>query len=215
MTDVPADTPTASRKVTAIVAVAAVVGTLLLAASILGVVWWRNPDRQYINQLEAAGQLGQFSADRAAIQSAHDACDRLDHGAKPQGTEADRIGVERYCPDYLAAFKVLAKQTVVGTFSITDLDGWERTSGINCQGDGGFGDLNASTQVIVKSASGSELARSPLGVGNIVAGSCRFTFPLYLTEGEDTYVVAVGRRGEFSYTWERISQPEAIALTIG
>jgi hypothetical protein len=36
-----------------------------------------------------------------------------------------------------------------------------------------------------------------------------------LTEGESVYIVEVGDRGEISYSWEEITEPSAIELSLG
>ena len=61
-----------------------------------------------------------------------------------------------------------------------------------------------------------ELARSDLGTGTIgVLNGCEFKFDLTLDEGESVYILEVGHRGEISYTWEEISKPEAVGLSLG
>lgn len=194
------------------------VAALALAAVLIVVLGDSGPsqEEQYLQDIQDAGLMGEFAADRAAIANATRICNELDGGAKPQGSEADRIGVEHYCVDYADAFKVLETERIEGTFTILDSDSAGFRDGGSCQGDGGYGDLNASTTVVVKNNSGDILARTELGSGTgdgVI--SCTFTFEFDLTEGEDQYVLLVGDRGEISYSWDEISRRGAVALTIG
>lgn len=160
--------------------------------------------------------MQEFSADRAALANASRICADLDGGAKPQGSEGDKIGVQYYCSEYLKVFRVLRTMFVSGTFTIFDSDSAGSGENSFCEGDGGYGDLNSSTAVVVTNNSGEVLARTELGNG-VGDGFylCEFSFKMELTEGEDAYIVAIGDRGEFSYSWAEISAPGAIALSIG
>ncbi len=47
-------------------------------------------------------------------------------------------------------------------------------------------------------------AATPLGDGHGDDINCRFAFSFPITEGQDRYVVSVGRRGEFSYSFDQL-----------
>lgn len=99
---------------------------------------------------------------------------------------------------------------VTGTFKLIDSS--------QCNPDGGYNDINSSTPVVLKGKSGKELDRSELGYGHEDSGyplSCTWTFTVKVPKGEDYYVLSVGDRGEMQYTWDEITQPDAIALTLG
>lgn len=119
-------------------------------------------------------------------------------------------------------------QTVHGTFTISnasydssnEFEDPNYTGGINgCEGDGGYGDLNSITQVVVKDDQGDEVARTELGEGHEsddgIFSECKFKFQFDVTKGSKYFVVSVGHRGESKYTYEELSEPEAISLIIG
>ena len=105
-----------------------------------------------------------------------------------------------------------------------DFDEWrEEDTGRSCFPDGGYGDINSTTQVVVNGPTGDEVGRSNLGDGRIESLTeeggflvgCRYSFEVSVPEGLEYYVVSVGNRGESSYTWEEIQQPDAIDLSLG
>ena len=195
---------------------------LIALVLVLAFAGWRafadgaSSEDRYLDALDDAGLRDDFAADRAALAAAIATCEDLDGGSEPQGSEAQLIAVEEFCPDYAEAFRVLEVDEVVGTFTITDGDYLSSETGDLCQGEGGYGDLNPSTQVVVTNPAGDELARTELGFGETrSAFACQFEFTVELTEGEDTYIFEVGDRGEISYTWDEATAPGAIAFTIG
>lgn len=173
-------------------------------------------DENYLSALQEEGLSGDFAADRQALSNAEKVCKDLDDGAKAQGSEADKLGVDFYCDEYSDAFKILQTKRVTGTFEILDSDSHDNTIGGACEGDGGYGDLNSATAVIVRNSEGDEVARTALGSGSPTGLTiCEFTFTFELKEGEETYILSIGDRGEFSYSWNEITLPGAVALTIG
>jgi hypothetical protein len=110
-----------------------------------------------------------------------------------------------------------SRDVIEGTFTVFDRDEWGgKGKGRSCAPSGGYGDINSSTQVVVRSSDGTELARTSLGSGAIGSFSgCEFRFDFPLTEGESVYVLAVGKRGEISYSWDEISAKSAVALSLG
>jgi hypothetical protein len=119
-------------------------------------------------------------------------------------------------------------ETVHGTFTISngsydptnEFEDPNYTGGVDgCEGDGGYGDLNSSTQVVVKDDHGEEVTRTELGTGHDTGdglfGGCKFDFTFDVTKGPKYFVVSVGHRGESKYTFEELSDPHAIELSIG
>jgi hypothetical protein len=192
---------------------------LLIAGAVVGwlvIAGGDNSEEEYLAALDSA-DLNSWSTDRAAINAGYAVCEQLDGGGPTRGSEGDFIAVQHLCPDYEGAFRVLEQAEVDGTFTVFDSDEWAfADDGDACFPTGGYGDINASTQVVVRNSSGDELARTSLGPGEIgLLNGCEFSFTLSLTEGESIYITEVGDRGEVSYTWDEISQPGAIALTLG
>ena len=172
-------------------------------------------DEAYLAALDDDGVRSEFAADRAAIAAAERTCAELDEGAEAQGSEAQRIAIDWFCPAYSEAFVVLTIASVDGTFVLIDAD--ERFA-TRCTGDGGYSDLNASTAVIVRDREGTELSRTDLGAGVGERGKCTFSFTLRdVSEGApgDIYVLEVGDRGEISYSFLELLIPGAVALSIG
>jgi len=171
----------------------------------------------YVEALDEAG-ANEWVTESAAVNAGYSVCERFDQGAPPRGSATDLIAVEHLCPDYLESFRELANATVEGSFTVFDPDNFGgMTAGLSCFPGGGFGDINASTQVIVRNSSGDELGRTQLGdceISDPLKG-CRFDFSIDLTEGETIYIVEVGDRGEISYSWEEIREPETLALSLG
>lgn len=211
--DEPADGRPKRRK-------AVVIGLLLVVvgAAIGGyMLFTPSAEQRYLAALEEAG-VEEFSTTRAAVVNAENVCQSLDEGGEAAGSRADSIGVEHYCPDYSEDFRELRTIEVTGRFIVFDYDSFGHLSvDDECfSGDGGYGDINTSTPVVMTNTQGDVLHRTELGIGTVDAqGTCTFEFKLPVTEGEDNYVVAVGRRGEMTYTFEEIQTESPLLLTLG
>lgn len=195
-----------------------IAGGAITAAAAIGAVVVVNgngpsSEDRYLEALVAEDLDGEFRSDQAAIREGRRFCEDLDGGEDPVGDTAQRLAVESFCPEFENEFEELDTIDVEGTFSITDSDGWSGGAG-GCSGDGGYGDINASTAVRVVSINGDTLARTELGTGE---GDvfCTFTFTFEVVEGEEQYIVEVGDRGEISYTFDELREPGTVALTIG
>ncbi|MGV0736115.1 DUF732 domain-containing protein [Mycobacterium syngnathidarum] len=164
------------------------------------------PEPGYLAALRDAGLSDQFNSEANAVAHARRVCRQLEDGGAQQGLPADKIAVDMFCPNFSKGFRVLEKTTVTGTFALSDNAGLEgiMSDGTTCQGANGYSDVNPGTIVIVKNGRGDVLATTTLGTGKGSAASCVFTFSVPLTEGEDRYVLSVGRRGEFSYSFEQL-----------
>lgn len=171
-------------------------------------------EQRFISELKKEGLS---SGNRAVdISGGRAVCDRLNDGDRPAGSEKDKIAVRFFCPEFASGFKVLDTRIVRGRFFLLDPE----TEDLGCDsGAGGYGDINSSTQVVVKSPNGNELARTELGQGRSYfgygSGVCLWEFRIELTEGERLYIVEIGARGEFSYAWEEIIKPNAISIYLG
>ncbi|MGV0810553.1 DUF732 domain-containing protein [Mycolicibacterium boenickei] len=164
------------------------------------------PENGYLSALKDAGLSGQFNSDANAVAHGRRVCRQLEDGEPQQGSPADKIAVETFCPHFSQGFHVLEKLTVTGTFVLIDNAGLEgiASDGTSCQGANGYSDVNAGTPVTVKNDKAETLTSTTLGPGKSGTANCTFTFTLPLTEGHDRYVLSIGRRGEFSYTFEQL-----------
>ncbi|MDF3341493.1 DUF732 domain-containing protein [Mycolicibacterium septicum] len=164
------------------------------------------PEAGYLAALRDAGLSDQFNSDANAVAHGRQVCRQLEDGEPQQGLLADKIAVDTFCPHFSKGFRVLEKATVNGTFVLSDNAGAEgiASDGSTCQGANGYSDVNSGTLVTVKNGKGAVLASTTLGPGKSGESNCTFSFTVSLTEGEDRYVLSVGRRGEFSYSFEQL-----------
>jgi hypothetical protein len=123
-----------------------------------------------------------------------------------RGRVPDKFAIEAFCPQFADGFHILDTVTADGVFVLTDNAGVGAVAvdGPACAGAGGYSDIAPTTPVVVKNGKGDVLATSSLGPGKGDASLCTFSFTFPVTEGQDRYVVSVGRRGEFSYTFGQL-----------
>jgi hypothetical protein len=133
-------------------------------------------------------------------------CDQLEHGGPQQGQLADKIAVDSFCPQFNQGFRILESAKISGVFVLTDSlgTGSIETDGQTCHGIDGYADVGRSTPVTVKNGKGEVLTSTSLGPGTGNTATCTFSFTFPITEGQDRYVVSIGRRGEFSYSFEQL-----------
>ncbi|OBB04491.1 hypothetical protein A5664_07300 [Mycolicibacterium fortuitum] len=164
------------------------------------------PEAGYLAALKDAGLSDQFNSEANAVAHGRQVCRHLEDGEPQQGLLADKLAVDAFCPNFSQGFHILEKAKVTGTFVLTDNSGAEGivSDGTKCQGANGYADVNAGTPVTVKNGKGEVLAATTLGPGKSGNANCTFTFTVALTEGQDRYVLSVGRRGEFSYSFEQL-----------
>lgn len=165
-----------------------------------------SPEASYLEALESAGLSKEFGSGAYAIAHGHAVCRQLEDGGPQQGLPADKIAVDVFCPQFNAGFRILESATVSGTFVLTDSLGRDAiaTDGTLCEGTGGYADVGPSTAVTVTNGKGDVLATTALGPGKGDASTCTFSFSFPITDGQDRYVVSVGRRGDFSYSFEQL-----------
>jgi hypothetical protein len=177
------------------------------------------PENHYLTTLRDAGLGDQFNSDANAVAHGKSVCRGLDDGGPQQGSPADKIAVDAFCPDFAKGFHVLEDATVSGTFTLTDVnpDGYTHSidvEGRTCVGADGYSDVGPQTQVMVRNAKGEILASTVLGTGQGDGTTCTFTFGFPVTEGYDRYVVSIGHRGDFSYTFAQL-QRQGVRIHLG
>ncbi len=203
----------ATGAVTAIIVmVAAVVWALLLSGHRSAPA----PEPGYLSALKDAGVATQFNSDANALAHGRQVCRQLEDGGPQQGLLADKIAVESFCPQFAQGFHLLETITVSGTFVLIDSAGVGgiTSDGTSCEGAEGYDDIGHDTPVAVKNGKGEILATTSLGQGTGSTANCTFSFGFPVTEGQDRYVVSVGRRGEFSCTFEQL-QARGVQIRLG
>jgi hypothetical protein len=211
--DVPSPSRTSIRS-TWLATGAATVVLVMLAAIVWGVLLPRyNPrsaDTDYLAALKDSGLANGFNSDANAVAHGRQVCKQLDDGGPQQGVAADKLAVDAFCPTFSKGFHVLETATASGTFVLIETSKIYISSiasdGTTCQGTRGYSDIGSGTQVIVKNGKGEILATAPLGEGHGDEVKCSFSFSFPITEGQDRYVVSVGHRGEFSYSFDQLRQ---------
>jgi hypothetical protein len=202
----------------------AATAVIVLLAAVAWVLMHRHhestsPEAGYLSALADAGLAGQFNSDANALAHGRQVCRQLDDGGPQQGVPADKFAVDAFCPKFSDGFHVLETVTALGTFVLTDTQSSAVISaiasdGASCQGTNGYSDIGRDTQVMVKNGKGEILATTSLGEGHGGGATCTFSFTFPVTEGQDRYVVTVGHRGEFSYTFNQL-QAEGVRIRLG
>jgi hypothetical protein len=164
------------------------------------------PDAAYLLALKDDGVFDQFRSESDAVAHGRQVCDHLAGGGPRQGVLADKLAVDAFCPQFTADFRILEKITATGIFEVDDHAGAGtlETDGSSCHGAGGYSDVGSSTPVNVTNERGEVLAVTALGQGTGDATTCTFRFSFPVTEGQERYVVSVGHRGTFPYSFEQL-----------
>jgi len=165
-------------------------------------------EHDFLAALKDAGFFEGFNSDANALAHAKKVCRELEDGGPQQGLPADKLAVDAFCPEFSEGFRVLETATATGSFVLIEtskpfFSSIEANDG-KCHGVRGYSDVGSGTQVMVKNGKGEILASTTLGEGHGDEVNCRFSFSFPITEGQDRYVVSVGRRGEFSYDFEQL-----------
>lgn len=219
--DVITESPIGQKKLIALVLGGAAILLLVfggVAAAVL-LSGGESKDSKYLKQLRADGYIGEFSSDQNAIAQGKAICEELKSGGKQQGLPSAKVAVVAYCPKFADGFKVLQKTTVKGTFTLIDTSPSTyfpaiTSSGSSCWGSGGYSDVGAGTRVVLKNGKGEELTNATLGIGTGSKYRCVYTFSLEVMEGESTYVLSIGRRGEQSYSFSDLKN-SGVSLSMG
>lgn len=92
---------------------------------------------------------------------------------------------------------------VTGSFKLHD-DQAVKTN-TSCTGTGGYSDIKAGTEVVVKDEAGKILATSALvDAPSPVYGICEYTFTVAVPDAA-FYSLAVGRRGDLTYSKDELA----------
>lgn len=174
------------------------------------------PDAGYLAALKDSGLTNQFNSDANAVAHGRQVCRRLEDGGPQQGLPVDKIAVDAFCPQFAQGFRVLETAMVSGTFVLIDSSGMDAitSDGELCAGADGYSDIGRDTAVTVKDGKGEILAATSLGQGKGGAAACTFSFGFPVTEGQDSYVVSVGHRGDFVYTFEQL-RSRGVSIHLG
>ncbi|MEH3140754.1 MAG: DUF732 domain-containing protein [Mycobacterium kyogaense] len=217
------DTPPAAKRHFGLsIAVAAAI--VLLVSTGLVAYWYFTRDEgkvdgEYLAALRQAGLTGEFNSDANAVAQGKQVCRKLEDGDPQQGMPADKVAVQHFCPQFAEGFHVLDTATILGSFTLKDENANAyssaiRVDGSSCTGSGGYSDIEAGTPVTVKNGKGEILTTTYLENGEGGQFMCTFGFTFKATEGQDRYVVSVGRRGELSYSFEQL-RAGGVALSLG
>ena len=213
-----------SRKRRAWLVAASTVFVVLVAAAGVGAYLYLqreqvDPEAEYLAALKQSGLSGAFNSDANAVAHGRQVCRRLGEGAAQQGMPADHVAVAHFCPEFTEGFHVLETATITGSFTLHDdspnpyspaID----VDGSTCTGAGGYGDVNAGTPVTVKNGKGEILTSTYLEPGRGGRYMCTFGLTFEVTEGQDRYVVSVGRRGELSFSFADLTA-NGVSLQLG
>ena len=171
-------------------------------------------DAAYLKEIRDSELGGEFASDAAAVAAGRAVCARLDGGGANQGPTSELIAVRNFCPDYAGGFRELNTFSVTGTFVLYDDD-------YLCFGEGlalsaGYDDIGGTTDVKWENQDGNRLATTTLGDANSAgSGECKWTFTVELPEGEERYLLTIGRRGTQEYTEAELKIPDAVAVRLG
>lgn len=204
--------------------VAAAVALLAIVGAGVGAYAYINRDRataddRYLTALKQAGFSGEFNSDANAVARGNQVCRELEEGGPQQGMPADEVAVQYFCPQFVDGFHVLETATISGSFTLNDEDPNVYSSaievdGASCTGAGGYSDVDSGTPVTVKNGKGEILTTTYLEEGEGGRYMCTFGFTFDIIEGQDRYVVSVGKRGELSYSFDEL-RAGGVALELG
>jgi len=167
----------------------------------------------YLSDLRSTELGGEFPSDAAAISSGRAVCTRLDGGGKNQGPAVELIAVRNFCSEYAGGFRELNTFSVLGTFTLYEEDYLCISGGFSM---GSYRDIGASTDVKWENQDGDRLATTTLGESTYrESDSCKWAFTSILPEGEELYILEVGRRGTQEFTEAELKLPGAVGLTLG
>lgn len=116
--------------------------------------------------------------------------------------------------DKVPTLRAPETNTIRGTFTLTDSDGYSGSS--SCSGDGGYGDVEAGLKVDVRDES-----QTLLGTGNLTSGvemsdGCTFRFVVNEVPKAKFYTIEVGRRGDLSYSHDEMeARGWSVSFTLG
>lgn len=145
------------------------------------------------------------------------------------GSDDETTITDARSPSSASAGGKAATFTAQGSVTLTDDDGVfvngdANGPGRECTGTGGFDDIKAGAQVVVKDADGTTLATGNLGEGATTNKAnfadryetCEFEFRVAgVPEGQSFYGVEVSHRGELQKTEAEMRDPQQLAFSLG
>jgi len=100
--------------------------------------------------------------------------------------------------------------TISGSLTLADA----KAAKYGCYTTGGYNDIRAGTDVIVRDETGKTVALGQLGSGTSSMGSCEFPFQVrQVPAGSKFYTVEVSHRGEITFKADEARHP--VSLTLG
>lgn len=106
--------------------------------------------------------------------------------------------------------------TIEGTFTLTDFARIQVTDD-GCSGTGGYDDVQSGMRVLVTDQSGEAVgtgSTQAMTEGNTVS-ICRLTFSVEVPRS-DFYTIAVGNRGELTYSFDELESADwGVAFELG
>jgi hypothetical protein len=109
------------------------------------------------------------------------------------------------------------RHVITGTFLLSGTEGDDFfADGGGCQGTSGYDDVEPGLQVTVSDQSGTVIGNGALDSGEAQEGGCVFRFEVNNIPVASFYKVAVGRRGEISYSLDQMKQASwSVELSLG
>jgi hypothetical protein len=109
------------------------------------------------------------------------------------------------------------RHVITGTFLLSGVEGEDFiTSDGGCQGTSGYDDVEPGLQVTISDQSGTVIGTGALDSGQAQEAGCVFHFEVNNIPVASFYKVAVGRRGEISYSQDQMKQASwSVELSLG
>lgn len=104
-------------------------------------------------------------------------------------------------------------KTVAGIFELVD-DFSHLAPAAECEGDGGYSDVQEGFQVRLIGDGGDILDVDRFEQGKVIDGNCWWFFELQVPEGHRFYTVET-RRGEFTYSYDEITTRGVVTFSLG
>lgn len=109
-----------------------------------------------------------------------------------------------------------AANTMSVSLDLIDPDAWVEGE-LECEGEGGYSDINAASQVVVRDGAGEVLATADLGIGlHILDDTCSFVTDVEDVPPAPFYAVEISHRGELVYSAAEMEEMGwLVHLTLG
>jgi hypothetical protein len=109
------------------------------------------------------------------------------------------------------------RHVITGTFLLSGTEGEDFFADDGgCQGTSGYDDVERGLQVTISDQSGTVIGTGALDSGQVLEAGCVFRFEVNNIPVANFYKVAVGRRGEISYSLDQMKQMSwSVELSLG